>query len=356
MDMVKVRRGDDGKLVVQFPYDPVTVAKIKTIPGRTWIAEEKVWKIPFREGVLEQLRTTFASDILEIDPSLVPVISEVTRRDIIDYLILMSPSFHGRMSISDFLSRVWDLSALPSTDSRFETAKGDIWQHMENNYDWDEQYLFYGYLHLLDAPNETFLTLIEQVVHPIVAADEEHVLEMVSNFNDMLAQDGYSLIVERYISGRPVYKAVPSDTVDRGSTALYEVVLSFAGEERPFVRRVANYLQTHGVKYFYDENEVVDMWGKDLTEHLDKIYGGDAKYCAMFISENYARKMWTIHERRSALAKAVRQTDEYILPVRFDGTQLEGIRHTIAYVDATGKTSEDIAKLIIAKLRKLHRP
>ncbi|MGM1020416.1 MAG: hypothetical protein ACQEXV_07705 [Bacillota bacterium] len=31
---------------------------------------------------------------------------------------------------------------MPSTDSRFKTASGDIWQHMINNSDWDEVYLY----------------------------------------------------------------------------------------------------------------------------------------------------------------------------------------------------------------------
>jgi hypothetical protein len=353
MIMVKVRLGDDGKLAVQFPYDLDAIAKIKTIPGRTWDPAERVWKIPYDAGALKRVQSIFAGDSLEIDHSLLPTISEATRRNIVDYLCLTGSAFHGRMSITDFLSRVWDLSAMPSTDSRFKDADGDIWQHMENNYDWDEQYLFYGYLHILEVPTEVFLKLLEQVVHPIVTSDDNHVLEMVSAFNDMLAADGYTLIAESEISGHTVYKAVPLESITNASVVPYDVVLSFAGEERPFVRQVANYLKTHGVKYFYDEDEAVDLWGKELTEHLDKIYGGDAKYCVMFISESYARKMWPIHERRSALARAVRQIDEYILPVRFDNTLLDGIRHTIGHIDATKKTPEDVAKLIIAKLKKV---
>jgi hypothetical protein len=227
---------------------------------------------------------------------------------------------------------------------------------MVNNYDWDDHFLFYDYFHMLDVSDDTFLKLVEEVVNPSVRADSDDVLKVVAHLNDMLAPDGYSLRVERRISGRPLYKAVPSDSASHGSDTSFEVVLSFAGEERPFVQQAATYLKSHGVKCFYDEDEAVDMWGKDLTEHLDAVYAGNAKYCVMFISENYARKMWTTHERRSALAKAVKQTGEYILPVRFDGTPLAGIRHTIAYIDAVGKTPDEIAKLIIAKLTLLHNP
>lgn len=51
-----------------------------------------------------------------------------------------------------------------------------------------------------------------------------------------------------------------------------------------------------------------------------------------FISADYAAKAWTRHERRSALARAVEE-DEYVLPARFDDTELPGFRPTIGYVD-----------------------
>lgn len=44
----------------------------------------------------------------------------------------------------------------------------------------------------------------------------------------------------------------------------YDVCLSFAGEDRDYVRRVANELQHHGVRSFYDEHEQAQLWGKKL--------------------------------------------------------------------------------------------
>ncbi|MNW60120.1 hypothetical protein D3C74_380790 [compost metagenome] len=48
----------------------------------------------------------------------------------------------GKYELVDFVNRIWDLNSIPSTDSRFKTASGDIWQHMINNSDWDEVYLY----------------------------------------------------------------------------------------------------------------------------------------------------------------------------------------------------------------------
>ena len=70
----------------------------------------------------------------------------------------------------------------------------------------------------------------------------------------------------------------------------------------------------------------------------------------MFISKHYEEKIWTNHERRSALTKAIEEKEEYILPARFDDTEIPGIRPTIGYVDLQQKSPSEFAELIIKKL------
>ena len=282
-------------------------------------------------------------------------ITEVTRRNIIDYLLLREYPFHGRLDLINFLKRIWDLSSMRSTDHRFKDAEGDIWQHMINNCDWEYDDLLFTYLDLLKCNDDTFLKFLETCIHPVVLYDEKQVSETLSEFNKYLAPDGYRLEVSSQISGRPVYKAVRfTDKMEcsPGEDA-YEVVLSFAGEDREYVEAVADYLKNNNVKVFYDKYEEVTLWGKDLSEHLDKVYRGSARYCVMFISKNYANKVWTSHERRSALAKAIEEKEEYILPVRFDDTEIPGIRPTVGYVDLSKKTPEQLGKMILQKLGRL---
>ena len=50
-----------------------------------------------------------------------------------------------------------------------------------------------------------------------------------------------------------------------GSSYTYEVALSFAGEQRDYVRDVNDALKTLGVKTFYDDDYAVDLWGKNHT-------------------------------------------------------------------------------------------
>jgi len=70
----------------------------------------------------------------------------------------------------------------------------------------------------------------------------------------------------------------------------------------------------------------------------------------MFISEAYAAKPWTRHERRSALARALEEEEEYILPARFDDTELPGLRPTIAYLDLRTIAPETLVEFVAEKL------
>lgn len=133
----------------------------------------------------------------------------------------------------------------------------------------------------------------------------------------------------------------------------YDVCLSFAGENRKYVREVADALRkSGGLRIFYDEYEQVDMWGKDLYVHLDEIYQNTAKYCVLFASKHYAQKVWTNHERQSAQARAMKQNSEYILPAKFDDTQIPGLRPTIGYLELKDIIPEELAKIIIKKVGK----
>jgi hypothetical protein len=130
----------------------------------------------------------------------------------------------------------------------------------------------------------------------------------------------------------------------------YDVALSFAGEDRPYVQEVARILNELGVRVFYDRYETADLWGKDLYTHLDDIYGKKSRYCAMFISRYYKEKVWTSHERAAAQARALVSGGEYVLPVRFDDTEIPGIRATTAYLDLRRLTSDELARAILSKL------
>ncbi len=132
----------------------------------------------------------------------------------------------------------------------------------------------------------------------------------------------------------------------------YDVALSFAGEDREYVQKVATLLKDMDISVFYDDFEKVNLWGKDLYTYLSEIYQEKSQYTVIFISEYYAKKQWTNHERSSAQARAFSESKEYILPVRFDETQIPGVAQTIGYISLKDTSPSDLAKLIAEKLNR----
>ncbi|MEH2260520.1 toll/interleukin-1 receptor domain-containing protein [Nostoc sp.] len=130
----------------------------------------------------------------------------------------------------------------------------------------------------------------------------------------------------------------------------YDVVLSFASENREYVRAVAVTLHAAGIKVFYDEFEQVNLWGKNLYVHLDEIYRNEARFCVMFISKHYLKKTWTNHERESAQARAFKREEDYLLPAKFDDTEIPGLLPTIGYIKLQQITPQEFGQIIIQKL------
>jgi hypothetical protein len=134
-------------------------------------------------------------------------IAAVTRRDIFDHITTEKIEWHGRMDEVQFLSRLWDLADMSSTDYRYSDAAGDIRQHRLNNWDWENDWVFSDQrFNLLHGPDEEFLRFLCEMVHPLVRAEAEETKALVRFFNERLAPDGWQLAVAGDISGRHVYK------------------------------------------------------------------------------------------------------------------------------------------------------
>jgi hypothetical protein len=130
----------------------------------------------------------------------------------------------------------------------------------------------------------------------------------------------------------------------------YDIAISFAGEDRSQAERLAQMLILRGLTVFYDDFEKADLWGKDLFQHLQKIYRDSARYCIVLISKHYTRKPWTNHELRQAQERALKENTEYILPVRFDDTEVAGLSGTISYLDARSLSLDEIADFAVEKV------
>ena len=133
----------------------------------------------------------------------------------------------------------------------------------------------------------------------------------------------------------------------------YHVALSFAGEDREYVEKVAMQLRADGVDVFYDKFEEADLWGKNLYDHLYNVYQNKAHFTVIFVSEAYKKKIWTNHERQASQARAITESSEYILPAFFDESiEVPGLLKTTGRVSLINRTPEQLAALIIKKLQK----
>jgi TIR domain len=76
----------------------------------------------------------------------------------------------------------------------------------------------------------------------------------------------------------------------------------------------------------------------------------------VFVSADHAERDWARHERRAALARAVRERREYVLPARFDDTPLPGLLSDMVTVDLRTRTPQQFAAMIAGKLAVIATP
>lgn len=114
--------------------------------------------------------------------------------------------YYGRLTEIDFLKRTYDLRKLPSHDSRFKDAEGDIRNHIVNNDDYEDGWLLederFG---LLDGEDEAFLQFLCSVFHPAVRAESDPWEVFLNEINKYLRNNGYELYPESKISEHNVY-------------------------------------------------------------------------------------------------------------------------------------------------------
>ena len=71
MGIISVTSGEEGRLLIQFPYTPERVSVIKKIPGRKWHPDNRCWSVPNQERTLELLRSCFFGDRVVVSKELI---------------------------------------------------------------------------------------------------------------------------------------------------------------------------------------------------------------------------------------------------------------------------------------------
>ena len=149
----------------------------------------------------------------------------------------------------------------------------------------------------------------------------------------------------------------PGPASDSGSMAKtggrrFKVALSFPGERREFVEKVAAHLAKSlgRESVFYDQYFEGELARPDLDVYLGEIYGLQSELVTPFFSAEYDRKKWCQLEWRNIRVILFDLEPERIMPFRFDDTKISGFLKFDGYVPIGNRSAEQMADLILKRL------
>lgn len=147
--------------------------------------------------------------------------------------------------------------------------------------------------------------------------------------------------------------ASQSSAVLRVEEMHFKVALSFPGENRTYVEKVARELQTRlpPRSVFYDRDFTAQLARPNLDTLLQHIYADNSDLVVVFLSEDYEKKEWCGLEWRAIRELLKRRVDHSIMFMRFDHASVPGALSLDGYVDLADYSSSEAAALILERVR-----
>lgn len=134
----------------------------------------------------------------------------------------------------------------------------------------------------------------------------------------------------------------------------YTIAVSYASEQRYYVKRFVDYFIKKKIKIYYDRNEQAQMLGTLLHEKLQEIYTEDTLYRVIFLSKDYVNKPITKMESEYILADNVYEKSKLYV-FKFDDSALPGLNRNFVYSTLSEfPEPEDYAELIYCSIKKKH--
>lgn len=182
---------------------------------------------------------------IDEDTEMKTKISIVTRQAIFDEITLNNISWSGRLEEPDFLNRLFDLSKLPSTDSRFDNAYDDIHKHRIMNYDWEDDWVFTDRrFNLLHCEEEIIIKFLLLTINPVSRTDEDGISQLIEIYNKHLVPIGLEVYEKSKIAGKPIFGFRSPDVVAAKKDELVEkkrkIALVIGCNEYEFAGHLAN--------------------------------------------------------------------------------------------------------------------
>lgn len=152
---------------------------------------------------------------------------------------------------------------------------------------------------------------------------------------------------------RRVAKTLDANQQTAAQQKRFRVALSFPGERREFIEPVATRLaESLGRdKVLYDKFHEAELARPDLDTYLQRLYLEESELIAVFLCADYERKEWCGLEWRAIRNLIKRRQASTVMPLRFDDTEIPGLFTIDGYVTIGERAPDDIANLILERLR-----
>ena len=127
----------------------------------------------------------------------------------------------------------------------------------------------------------------------------------------------------------------------------YHIGISYASEQKEYVRKLQKSLEKFGINCFVDYLEPERLWGEYVPEKLRKIYIEECKLILVCLSKEYTEKDYTIFEGRLACERSL--SGNTFLILKIDDVDLPWLNKTYGYLDAAKYPTDKIAEFIKKK-------
>jgi hypothetical protein len=134
----------------------------------------------------------------------------------------------------------------------------------------------------------------------------------------------------------------------------YDVGLSFGKEDRGLAEELKDLLTGRDIHVLLSEYQAGETKRPeaDLLDHLVNLYARKARYCVLLISRHYPLPSWSEAERVSVTELALRDADEYILPLQVDDREIPGAAEAKGYRDLRRDSMQSTVDWLEGKLRE----
>jgi hypothetical protein len=141
------------------------------------------------------------------------------------------------------------------------------------------------------------------------------------------------------------------------SDQIYDIAVSFAGQQRGYVRETVAACKAKGLRVFFDEDKTNDWWGKNFIQEQRRTYSSQTRFFVPFLSSDYLAKPIPMDEFASAMMTAVKLGDGYILPIIMGNADVpaELLHPHIGYLRSEAFTPDQLADELVKKVKSAER-